>query len=114
MPHLPRTEIQKIDLVLKDEQGSLLGGINAEYVNWGVLSISLLFIKKEQRKYGYGTQLLKHVEEFARAKGGHLAHVDTLEFQAKDFYLKHGYEVFGILDDCPKQGYKRYYLQKKL
>ena len=29
------------------------------------------------------------------------------------FYLKHGYEIFGILEDCPK-GHKRYYLKKSL
>jgi hypothetical protein len=34
-------------------------------------------------------------------------------FQAKDFYLKHEYEVLGILDDCPK-GHKRYYMEKVL
>ena len=45
--------------------------------------------------------------------GATLAHLDTFDFQAKDFYLKHGYEVFGILDDCPK-GHKRYYMKKVL
>lgn len=40
IPTLPRTEIQKIDLVFKDEQGRLLGGINAEYVNWGFLLLT--------------------------------------------------------------------------
>lgn len=29
----------------------------------------------------------------------------------KDFYIKHGYEVFGVLDDCPK-GHKRYFFNK--
>ena len=42
-----------------------------------------------------------------------LIHLDTFDFQAKDFYLKHGYEVFGVLDDCPK-GHKRYYMKKVL
>jgi hypothetical protein len=42
-----------------------------------------------------------------------LAHLDTFDFQAKDFYLKYGYEIFGILDDCLK-GLKRYYLKKAL
>jgi hypothetical protein len=37
----------------------------------------------------------------------------TFDFQAKDFYLKHEYEVLGILDDCPK-GHKRYYMEKVL
>lgn len=78
------------------------GGINAEYVNWGVLFISLLFIQKPYRAHGYGSKLLSYVESIAKEKGGHLAHTDTLEFQGRDFYLQHGYEVFGVLEDCPK------------
>lgn len=113
VPTLPRAKIHKIDLVLKDEEGNLLGGVNAEYVNWGILFIALLFIKKQYRSLGYGTRLLKEVEKLAQENGCYLAHTDTLEFQAKDFYLKHEYEVFGILDDCPK-GHKRYYLKKSL
>ena len=38
---------------------------------------------------------------------------DTYEFQTKDFCLKHRYEIFGILDDCP-EGHKRYYMRKSL
>ena len=38
---------------------------------------------------------------------------NRINFQAKDFYIKHGYEVFGVLDDCPK-GHKRYYMKKVL
>ena len=29
----------------------------------------------------------------------------------KEFYEKQGYEVFGVLEDCPK-GHCRYYLKK--
>ncbi len=42
-----------------------------------------------------------------------LVHTDIYEFQAKDFHLKHGYEIFGVLDDCPP-GHKRYYMKKVL
>lgn len=40
-----------------------------------------------------------------------LIHLDTFDFQAKDFYMKHEYEIFGILDDCPIE-HKRYYMKK--
>ena len=113
IPALPRAEIHKLDFVLKNGQGALLGGINAEYVNWGILFISLLFVEERYRSHGYGSKLLEYVEKLAREKGCYLAHTDTLEFQAKDFYLKHGYEIFGTLNDCPR-GYKRYYLKKTL
>jgi hypothetical protein len=60
-----------------------------------------------------GTILLNKVEEKAKQLGATLSHLDTFDFQAKDFYLKHGYEVFGVLDDCPKD-HKRYYMKKVL
>lgn len=45
--------------------------------------------------------------------GAKLAHTDTFDFLTIDFYLKHGYEIFGTLDNCP-EGHKRYYLKKIL
>jgi hypothetical protein len=33
--------------------------------------------------------------------------------QDKDFYLRHGYEIFGVLDNCPP-GHQRYYMKKLL
>lgn len=113
IPSLPRAVTHKLDFALKNEHNELIGGINAEYVNWGILSISLLFIEEKYRSLGYGTKLLSHIEHIAKEKGCYLAHTDTFEFQAKDFYLSHGYEIFGILDNCPKE-YKRYYLKKDL
>ncbi len=40
-----------------------------------------------------------------------LAHLSTFDFQAKNFYIKHWYEVFGILENSP-EGHCRYYLKK--
>jgi len=57
--------------------------------------------------------LLKYVEDEAKTIGARLVRLDTYDFQTKDFYLKHGYEIFGVLEDCPK-GHKRYYLKKDL
>lgn len=113
IPSLPRAEIKKIDLVIREDSGNLIGGVNAEWVNWGILHIPLLFVFERYRGLGLGSKLLKSVEDRAREKGCYLAHLDTFEFQGKDFYLKNGYEIFGVLDDCPK-GYKRYYFKKML
>ncbi len=110
---LPRAESKKIDLIAWTIKDEIVGGINAEWVNWGILFIHLLFIKENYRNKGYGSLLLKEVENQAKSFGCYLSHLDTFDFQAKDFYLKHDYEIFGILKNCPK-GHKRYYLSKKL
>jgi hypothetical protein len=48
-----------------------------------------------------------------RKVGCTMSHLDTFDFQARDFYERNGYELFGALDDCPP-GHKRYYLKKAL
>jgi len=40
--------------------------------------------------------------------------LDTYDFQALAFYQKNGYEVFGILENCPAPGHIRYSLKKSL
>ncbi len=98
--------------VIKDN-GTIIAGIKADIYHWGILYIAVLFIDERYRGKGLGSALLNKVESDARAVGATLAHLDTFDFQAKDFYLKHGYEIFGVLEDCPK-GHKRYYMKKDL
>ena len=40
-------------------------------------------------------------------------HLDTMSWQAPEFYKKHGYEVIGILPDIPS-GNQKYLLMKSL
>lgn len=76
-------------------------------------SCDILWVSEEYRKSGFGTKLLKEMEKIAVEENCKLIHLDTFDFQAKDFYLRHGYEVFGVLEDCP-ESHCRYYLKKKL
>ena len=98
--------------VIKDGS-KVIAGINAMIYHWGILYVDMLFVDEEYRGQDLGSQLLNKVELEAKAIGATLVHLDTFDFQAKDFYLKAGYEIFGVLDDCPK-GHQRYYLSKKL
>ncbi len=95
------------------ENDLIIAGINSCIYNWGILYIDVLFVDEQHRGNNLGSSLLAHVEADARQMGAHLVHLDTFDFQAKDFYLKHGYVVFGTLDNCP-EGHKRYYLSKRL
>lgn len=93
------------------EGDTILAGIDSCFYLEEVLYVHVLFVDAKHRGQDLGSRLLKKVEE--EAKGAKLVHLDTFDFQAKDFYLKYGYEIFGILEDCPK-GHKRYYLRKSL
>ena len=94
--------------------GVIIGGINANlYFLQSILHIDHLFVDEAYRSLDLGSKLLNHVEEIAKSKGARLSHLDTFDFQAKDFYLKQGYDIFGILDDCPKD-HQRFYMKKRL
>lgn len=96
-----------------EKSGEIVGGILGRMYCWNCLYIDVLWVKEEYRKDNLGSKLLREVECTAKEKGCHLIHLDTFDFQAKDFYIKHGYEVFGVLDDCP-EGHKRYFMKKSI
>jgi hypothetical protein len=48
-----------------------------------------------------------------KARGCIGAHLDTFTFQARPFYERHGYAVFGQLDNYPG-GHSRFFLSKRL
>ncbi len=60
-----------------------------------------------------GTKVLKLAEDIARERGCIGLWLDTYWFQARSFYEKQGYEVFGELPDYPHGG-PRYFLKKSL
>lgn len=102
-----------LDRKIVDADGTIIAGCVAEMYFWKIVYVDILWVDERHRKRGLGTRLLRAVEDAARREGAALIHLDTFDFQAKDFYLKNGYELFGTLEDCPP-GHCRYYLKKKL
>jgi GNAT superfamily N-acetyltransferase len=98
--------------VLYAADQSIAGGLIGE-THWDWFYINLLFLKDELRGQGYGHRLMELAEEEARKRGAKNAYLDTFSFQAPDFYKKHGYRVFGELQDFPV-GRQRYFMTKQL
>lgn len=96
-----------------DDAGYIIAGCIAEMYFWKIAYVDILWVAEAHRHQGLGRQLLTAVEDAARQEGCTLIHLDTFDFQARDFYLKLGYEVFGTLENCP-EGHCRYYLKKRL
>jgi len=94
-------------------KNEMIAGINAIIYHWKILFIDELFVSEVHRHKKLGSYLVEKVEIEAKELGVTLAHTDTFDFQAKGFYLKQGYEIFGVLDNCP-QGHNRYYMKKIL
>lgn len=112
VPATQDPEVINIGYIIKHND-TFIAGLHADIYIWKILHINLLFVEEDHRNKGLASLLLHKAEEEAKAKGARLAHLDTFDFQAKDFYLKHGYEIFGTLEECPP-GHQRYYLKKQL
>jgi GNAT superfamily N-acetyltransferase len=107
------TELGKsIGVLLKNKAEETVGGVVGNAFG-GWLYISVLWIEKSLRNKGYGTRLMNLIELEAVKIGCTDVHLDTYSFEARPFYEKLGYEVFAMLDDCPK-GYSKYFLKKQL
>lgn len=102
-----------LDKKMTDDNGNVIAGCVARMNCWNVAYVDVLWVDSEYRSKGLGSKLLGEIEKSAKDKGCYLIHLDTFDFQAKEFYENHGYEMFGVLDNCPA-GHCRYYLKKKL
>jgi GNAT superfamily N-acetyltransferase len=90
----------------------IVGGAQCSSV-WDWMHVKLLWVSPPQRGQDLGSRIIQQIEQEAKKRNCIGIHVDTYSFQAKDFYLKLGYQIFGVVEDHPK-GHQRYYLQKKL
>jgi RimJ/RimL family protein N-acetyltransferase len=97
---------------LRDERGAVLGGALGD-VWGGWLELTFLWVAEPVRGQGYGKRLLRAAEEEARTQGCQGVFLSTFSFQARPFYERLGYEVFGELPDNPA-GHGLYFMKKML
>ena len=109
--HAGPANYRALSLSLRDGAGGILGGVSG-VTQWNWLFIKLLWVSEELRGQGFGRALMSSAEQEALARGCTNIYLDTFSFQARDFYERLGYEVFGQLTDFPP-GHTRYFLQKR-
>ena len=81
-----------LNLVEYDADGNIIAGIlGGTY--WGWMYVDILWVHESHRKKGIGTKLLSEAEKEAVRRGCHHVHLDTMSWQAPEFYKKHGYKV---------------------
>jgi GNAT superfamily N-acetyltransferase len=105
-------ERRPLGVVARDPNGRVAGGLVGE-VNLGWLFVSALWVDEDIRDTGVGSSLLQKAEDEARQIGCVGVYLDTYSFQARPFYEKLGYQLFGQLADCPPTETK-FYLYKRL
>ncbi|HZU11803.1 MAG TPA: GNAT family N-acetyltransferase [Chloroflexota bacterium] len=105
-------EAVPLQIFALDGQGTVVGGLVGKTV-WGWLEIGSLWVETALRSRGLGSRLLQEAENEAGRRGCRAARLSTWEFQARDFYERHGYRPYGRLDGYP-EGHTVYYLRKEL
>ena len=103
---------QAVKFVARDAAGRVVGGILG-HTRWRWLYIAKLWVDEHARGQNLGTRLMAAAEDLARSRGCTDVSLDTFEYQARPFYEKLGYELFGTLDGYPP-GYRQFYLRKRL
>ncbi len=87
--------------LVRDEQGDIVGGLYGRvFFRW--LYIELLVVPEQARGQGTGSTLMQMAEELAREKNCVGIWLDTFDFQAPEFYRRHGFTECGQIDDYPR------------
>jgi GNAT superfamily N-acetyltransferase len=107
--HFPQ---KALHLLVYSPEDTVIGGLFGA-IGWGWLHLDILWVADAYRGQGLGTQLLQRAESEAAAMGVGRAYLETTDFQAYDFYARHGYVAFAVLDDQPP-GHQCFYMKKTL
>lgn len=107
----PKKEEKELGIFIKNNAGDLVAALYATTgSSW--LYIREMWVNDEHQRKGVGSKLLRGAEKEAKRRGCHSANVMTYDFLASEFYQKHGYRIFGELDNYPEP-YTRYYMMKR-
>jgi uncharacterized protein (DUF924 family)/GNAT superfamily N-acetyltransferase len=101
-----------VGIFLKSARGEWLGGLTGTL--WGGwLHVRILWVDRAARGQGNGARLLQVAEDYAIERGCFAATLETHSFQARPFYERCGYQIFGTLEDYPP-GHSKFFLRKQL
>lgn len=97
---------------IRDDNNKILGGCNGISL-YGSLYIDGLSVAENLRGQGLGTKLIQATEHYAKELGCAFLAVNTMDWEALDFYKKMGYEV-----EFERHGFEKdsimYFLRKNL
>ena len=101
---------EALSVFSRSSDNELIGGLyGGSFGNW--MHIWTFWVSEEHRGKSIGSKILSAAEKEAIARRCIGVTLDTYSFQALDFYLKRGYQVFGSLSGYGG-GFERHYLQK--
>lgn len=103
--------IAPLALMLTNDAGNRVGGLWGSFAyDW--LVIEMVFVPEEYRGENWGRALMAQAEKMARSQARVGMWLDTFDFQARGFYEKLGFQLFGEITDHPV-GRRRLFLAKR-
>jgi predicted N-acetyltransferase YhbS len=109
----PENASRPIEIVATDSDGRVAGGlIGASQFKW--MKIEFLVVREDVRRSGIGQRLMTMAETEAAARGCAAVFVDTMCYQAPDFYKRLGYSQAGFIRDWDSHGHDKYFFVKNL
>lgn len=104
------SEIKSFAFLMRNEEQKVIAGCYGE-IMYGHLFIAHLWVAEYLRGQGYGSALIQAAEKLANDKRCHFMAVNTMDWQALDFYKKLGFYV-----EFERHGFDKnsifYYLRK--
>jgi ribosomal protein S18 acetylase RimI-like enzyme len=95
---------------IRDNEGEIVGGCSGDNM-YGSLFVGSLWVAENLRGKGYGTKLMQAAEKLARDKKCNFVAVNTMDWEALEFYKKLGFRV-----EFERHGYDKdsifYFLRK--
>lgn len=101
---------EQISFDIRSPEGETIAAITVQ-VFWGSLHIRNLWTHKNHRNKGYASELMQEAFAFARDNNCLFVFVETMSFQAPDFYKKHGFETEFVRNGHSK-GTSFHYMKK--
>lgn len=101
-PFLGERKFVDFAITIEDKAQILIGGISGHYVDKYVI-VEWVWIDEKYRNKGLGKNLFKKLDDFTLSKNCRFIHLDTMEFQAKEFYQRFGFTVVSTLPNWFKE-----------
>jgi GNAT superfamily N-acetyltransferase len=97
---------------VKTDDGEILGGLLGQI--WAKrIYVSILAVQEPFRSKSYGTELMSRAEQYAVERGCSDSWLSTFSFQARPFYERLGYRLFGTLENYP-DSHSLFFMTKRL
>lgn len=110
--HIGPADERPVRFVVRDASGDVIAGLLG-HTRWGWMHVEKLWVSDAARGRRLGTRLMAAAEAVATERECLGVMLHTFEHQARPFYERLGYRLFGTLEGYPA-GTRQHYLYKRL